>query len=638
MITKGNYNKHIDRIGFENLPEELKKAHLVIMSKTDNGNDWKIYETDEEIKKVIDLSFQKLDEFIVHRGNENLSGHGDSPAVKQAKQDAIGYPFLETERIEMIYRLEKDAELEDGLTEEIEIRKTALEKELRKRGVLKRESKSSGKKYKNIRKEVTFIMRFLEFNDKVLYKKTFEIFLNDLQASIQKKEITKKSPVAKEIMAMQTAALAAFNTMKHAKHFVLSPATIKRLKKIIEMHENDYDDDYDTSKKKKEPLKGLQGIQQEEIPQPETNLMCSTDFANMHFDSIGFTGKWLELIGDPSIGFTVMVFGKPKTGKSYLCIDFAGYLASNHGKVLYVAKEEKLDATLQKKLNDKKVAQPNLFVSDSLPEDLSDYDFIFLDSVNKLNLSAKDLDVLRAKNPGKSFIFIFQTTKDGNFRGKNEFQHDVDVVIEIPERGKAVQFGRFNQGGEMNIFDEEKTETMELQGLEDESKLEGTKKKKDSKFPEWTEPEYLDKSDHEALKEIYRLYKAGNNKEAMNYAMDCDTVIREEIPGDIWKKMGGQLTKTGEEKLKAQKLKSAPEKSENKKSGIVFTYGVRLLKDLYENASERKLTDAQYIEILDVAENRDSNFAKLIDETHNDLMEFLTIMNEAIKEWDRQQK
>jgi hypothetical protein len=28
----------------------------------------------------------------------------------------------------------------------------------------------------------------------------------------------------------------------------------------------------------------------------------------------------------------------------------------------------------------------------------------------------------------------------------------VDVVIEVPEKGKAVQMGRFNQGGEMDIF------------------------------------------------------------------------------------------------------------------------------------------------------------------------------------------
>jgi predicted ATP-dependent serine protease len=147
------------------------------------------------------------------------------------------------------------------------------------------------------------------------------------------------------------------------------------------------------------------------------------------------------------------VYGKPKMGKSYLCIDFAGYLARNHGKVLYVAKEEGLDMTLQKKLNDKAVAHPNLFVSSYLPTSLDGYDFIFLDSVNRLGLEPTDLNKLKAANATKSFIFIFQSTKDGNFRGANSFQHDVDVVIEVPEKGKATQMGRFNQGGEVAIFD-----------------------------------------------------------------------------------------------------------------------------------------------------------------------------------------
>ena len=34
----------------------------------------------------------------------------------------------------------------------------------------------------------------------------------------------------------------------------------------------------------------------------------------------------------------------------------------------------------------------------------------------------------------------------------NETQHEADVVIEMPEPGKAVQMGRFNQAGEINIF------------------------------------------------------------------------------------------------------------------------------------------------------------------------------------------
>ena len=181
-------------------------------------------------------------------------------------------------------------------------------------------------------------------------------------------------------------------------------------------------------------------------------IMNSMDFANMRFKTLGLGGKWLDLIGDPSTNFSIMVFGKPKMGKSYLCIDFAGYLARNHGKVLYVAKEEGLDKTLQDKLNDKEVKHQNLYVASALPDSLSYYDFIFLDSVNKLGLQPEELNRLKAMYPQKAFIYIFQTTKDGRFRGANTFQHDVDSVIEVPERGKAVQFGRFNQGGELDIF------------------------------------------------------------------------------------------------------------------------------------------------------------------------------------------
>ena len=39
----------------------------------------------------------------------------------------------------------------------------------------------------------------------------------------------------------------------------------------------------------------------------------------------------------------------------------------------------------------------------------------------------------------------FQSTKTGTFRGANTFQHDEDVVNEMPEPGKAVQLGRLNQ-------------------------------------------------------------------------------------------------------------------------------------------------------------------------------------------------
>lgn len=309
--------------------------------------------------------------------------------------------------------------------------------------------KSKRNPYSEINIECQLIERFLYFHDKILYKNALGIFIDELQKAIDEKKITKKSPVAKDIMLIQKAAVNAFNKMHNATHFVLKPTTIKRLKAIVVKRENAYDDIDETFVKSKKKSKSLDGV----------NVMSSTDFAKLQFNTIGFKDRWLTFIGDPAPGFTAMVFGMPKMGKSYLCVDFAGYLARNHGRVLYVAKEEKLDKTLQDKLREKDVAHENLTVADGIPKDLALYDFIFLDSVNKLGLTPKDLEKLKADNKGKSFIYVFQATKAGKFKGNNEFQHDVDVVIEVPEIGKAVQYGRFNQGGEIDIFQEEPSQT-----------------------------------------------------------------------------------------------------------------------------------------------------------------------------------
>lgn len=180
--------------------------------------------------------------------------------------------------------------------------------------------------------------------------------------------------------------------------------------------------------------------------------MNSTDVVRIKHEKLGITGKWFDLMGDITKRFTAMIFGLPKMGKSYFSVEFAGYLAKNHGRVLYVAKEEGFDETFRIKLEETNAVHPNLFVSDYLPEDLSGYDFVFLDSVTRLGLTVEDLNRLKEENPHTGLLYIFQATKLGKFRGSNEFQHDVDIVLEVPQKGYVVQFGRFNQGGEMEIF------------------------------------------------------------------------------------------------------------------------------------------------------------------------------------------
>ncbi len=279
---------------------------------------------------------------------------------------------------------------------------------------------------------VKFIKSFISLQGKLIENSKAKRLYNRIAKAINQTKLTKKDRY--------------WNEIEHI---------LSLLKSFVEKNET-----YGKLLVSSKELNGLNGILSECACEaihgvqavPKNTIMSSTDIVNLNFNKIGFTGKWKQLIGDPSEGFRAMIFGKPKMGKSYLAVEFAGYLARHHGMVLYVAKEEGIDDTLQKKLKDKDVAHPDLFISDYLPDDLSKFDFVFLDSVNKLGLEPESLDVLTQNNFPTSFIEVYQTTKQGNFRGGNAFQHDVDIVIEVPEKGRAVQYGRFNQGGELQIF------------------------------------------------------------------------------------------------------------------------------------------------------------------------------------------
>jgi hypothetical protein len=477
MINTNNYFTEIRQIDISSLPEPLRKGHEFVERATGSGEIWNSYQSSDTIKKTIDIYLSKLNDYIKGERNEKAKDNKE-------KSQAENVHTATTKKKEKKHK------------EIVQPTSTLVER---------------------IPEEIKFIKRFLNLNGKTKTKEDILRFINALQKAILEKRIRKTSPYAKQIVYIQDKLLETFNTMKNKIPLEINPRTLnqfkelaggekvypsiqylkkyvnmngkrgmkEKAKKLVAQMKNAVDkkkiakdDTYaailnkayenltafianKSDKILKIESRELNGIEEylgcacqnlngiEAIPE----VMNSMDFANLEFKTIGLTGKWFDLIGDPSSNFTAMVFGKPKMGKSYLCIDFAGYLARHHGKVLYVAKEEGLDLTLQNKLNEKNVKHPNLYVASVLPDDLSVYDFIFLDSVSKLGLGPDDLTRLRTLNPTKSFIFVFQTTKQGAFRGANTFQHDVDVVIEVPEKGKAVQMGRFNQGGEIQIFD-----------------------------------------------------------------------------------------------------------------------------------------------------------------------------------------
>ena len=69
----------------------------------------------------------------------------------------------------------------------------------------------------------------------------------------------------------------------------------------------------------------------------------------------------------------------------------------------------------------------------------------------------------------------------------------------------------------------------------------GSKANTANEYPEWTTPEHLDDDDHKDLKRVYELHKEGKFDVAYNIALDLDTIVRDEIPDNIWKDLKGSL-------------------------------------------------------------------------------------------------
>jgi len=208
----------------------------------------------------------------------------------------------------------------------------------------------------------------------------------------------------------------------------------------------------------------------------ETGIMNSWDLQNYQYDMYPFTGEFEALMGKPSIPFACMVYGKPKNGKSIFSIQFAKYLSENFGSVLYVAAEEGFSYTLQKKLTEFGMHNKNLHFGNyreigPLRDALNGqkFDFVFLDSVNYMNLTPEQIEELKAENPETSFITINQATKNGSARGSLVMEHNCDIIIEVIQ-GVAYHRGRFQDAGTQFVIfgDKEGEEVQEVKGVNEE--------------------------------------------------------------------------------------------------------------------------------------------------------------------------
>lgn len=485
MLNTNNYFQKSQSIDWESLPEALSKGNKLVEGASQNN--WAAYNSNENIKRVVDAYFQKLSDYLDK--NPSAPKQKSMPAKVIKAEPKTASPAKPAPAAKKAPEKKEAAEKEEYDSEDVE----------------------------HIDTDVQFIKRYATMHGKVKSQAQILTLIHSLQKAILERRIKKDSPYAKEIEMMQNQLIGCYEKMgdmaeikidsknlkrylqiAHSQEGMLSVALLKayvalngkrdikdkaerlfnRIKKAVEQgkitksdkYANKLNEAFGTLKNyidgnpamltiNKTQLNGLMGILGEDLFQKKSlngydddngMIVSSGELLAMDFQTIGLKGKYKELIGDPSVGFTAMVYGLPKSGKSTMCLDFANYLAAHHGKVLFCAVEEGFGYTLKEKIERLKAHHSNLYITDRVPENISDFDFVFIDSVSKAGMDVNDIDQIRKLHPNTSFIFIYHTTKEGKFKGVNEHAHEVDVIVQV-DKGKATSTGRFNAGGSMDI-------------------------------------------------------------------------------------------------------------------------------------------------------------------------------------------
>ncbi len=506
MITASNYFIEVERIGVDTLPETLKKGHDLVMKSTSNGANWANYQSSEGIKKVIDLYFQKL--------NDYASTLKSSPSQIKSSPE----PKKKT------------------LTEKSNERKASSEK------VKENKKPKNAKQVELILEEVKFIKRYVGLHNKMKSPNAILAFIKALQRSIVQKLIRKTSPLADEIEMIQNKLVQVYNKMKGEESFAINEKDLNRLvaiaggeevypsitviKRYISMQGKDDDKKINSflkyleslvEKKKitkddpyadkvntiykslrqrtgskisisKAELNGLEGIAKVcgckdgmgriyktggrklrpcksktysdasrgacSHNQGLSGVLTAEEMANRKLDLLNFFSFWHSLFGNPAKNFTMMFHGEPHNGKTIFLLKLAQYLAENFGDVLYVSSEEFASPTMTQKVNEFLNPLPTrLHFAENLKDPkLSDYQFIILDSVNDLGLKINEYKELRKEHPDTAFIFILQHTKAGNFKGGKDWEHIAEIAGEVHKGVVNVTKNRYAPKSSLDFF------------------------------------------------------------------------------------------------------------------------------------------------------------------------------------------
>lgn len=174
-------------------------------------------------------------------------------------------------------------------------------------------------------------------------------------------------------------------------------------------------------------------------------VVKASSLAGITFTTIPLNAEFKRDFHRINSDSVLMVWGLPGSGKTYKLLKLAKYLAEQNRKVLFVAEEEYGRSTFAEKLREINIGDQVDFTPHIDESILNDYDTIFLDSVNSLGLTAKDVKKMINAHPGKLWVLIVQTTKEGDFRGGQDWEHLVDIAGEVVNRKMILRKNRLDK-------------------------------------------------------------------------------------------------------------------------------------------------------------------------------------------------
>lgn len=507
MIATGNYFDEIRKINLEKLPEALQKGHELVVKSTGNGDNWKTYENSDTIRKVIDIYLEKLNKFLVspaikspevktpsrsepktspikpkrelRRDTAQRSSSSSKPKGKPKSKRGKNVERIreEVRFIKRYVSLHNKVKSPSAILSFIKgLQRAIIQKLIRKTSPFAKEIQMIQDKlvslYNSMNGErkielndkdlkrlvaiaggeqvypsINIIRRYIGIQGKEVEHEKIELFQKQIETALKKEKVGTDDPYRDKVQAIHNSV----KKLKAGSIVQIGRAELNGLEGIVKA--------CGCSPNRSNARKAKQNNRQvykRSSNRELSGVLTAEEMASRTFEMLDLKSDYTSLIGRPARNFSMMLHGEPNAGKTTFLLKFAKYLAENFGKVMYISSEEFSASTMTAKINE--ILNPfpsNLFFYYKLTDlDLSEYDFIVLDSVNDLGLRIQDFKALRKEHPHAAFIIILQHTKDGSYRGGKDWEHEVEIAGEVVNGTITIYRNRYGVKGTINFFDD----------------------------------------------------------------------------------------------------------------------------------------------------------------------------------------